>query len=406
MTVDETPPWCGSCEWNLDAFAPDGGSWFGRRMLRLDRRAGFRADRVLAGLDEKAVGRRVTAGHVVLLAVSLVLGAGVLATAAAGIWLIVTGRLLPPIAAGAALLALAWVLRPRLGSRKEAVAGGWVLDAGHAPALVALVARTAERIGAPMPDVLVVNTEFNASAAVVGWKRTRVLRLGLPVILALTEQQLVAVIGHELGHLAHEDGLRRLLEQPARTVFGALSRIVAPPRGSAEDRGLAGPLPLLFATWQVVGGLVSFVLFSAHVGMFLLAAGQDRRAEVRADLMSVRAAGSRAAMEALDVLVLLPGLTDLLHPRVPAGEAARRWRDLLADVQQRRAGLLPVLRQLSIREDASLLADHPPAGRRRQWVAARAYLDPAVVVTPVEAERLRAELAPLAEQMVQLMRRD
>ncbi|WP_203839263.1 M48 family metalloprotease [Winogradskya humida] len=390
----------------MDAFVGGDGGWFGRRMVLLDRRAGFRGDRVLAGRDERAVGRRVTAGRVVLLGVSMLLGAGVLALALAGVWLIVTGRLLPPIAAGAALLGLAWVLRPRLGSRKDAVAGGWVLDAGSAPVLRGLVDRAAEKTGAPRPDLLVVDTEFNAWAAVVGFRRTKVLALGLPMILALTEQQLVAVIGHELGHLAYQDGFRRLLEQPARTVFGALSRIVAPPRGDGVDKDLSGLLLMAFTAWQVIAGMVSFVLFSAHLGMFLLAAGEDRRAEVRADSMAVRAGGSRATLEMLDALVLMPGLTDLLHPRVAHGEAAQRWRALLADTQARRAEFLPVLRQLSMREDASLLARHPSSGRRRQWVSNQPYVDPAVVVTPMEAECLQAELAPLAEQLAQQMRRD
>ena len=138
-------------------------------------------------------------------------------------WLVVTGGLLPPILLGLALTGLAATLRPRLGSHKQAVAGGWVLPADSA--VSALVARIAEVTGAPRPHVIVVDLDWNASVEVVGLRRTRVLRLGVPLLLALDEQQQVAVIGHELGHLKHDDSLRALATMPALTVFWAAGRV-------------------------------------------------------------------------------------------------------------------------------------------------------------------------------------
>ncbi|MEU8615959.1 hypothetical protein AB0C29_49055, partial [Actinoplanes sp. NPDC048791] len=73
--------------------------------------------------------------------------------------------------------------------------------------------------------------------------------------------------------------------------------------------------------------------------------------------------------------------------------------DLLAGVRERAAGEAGALRQLTIREHASMLASHPAPGRRHEWLRARPYLDPAVTVTPMEAEKLGAELAPYAEQL-------
>jgi heat shock protein HtpX len=393
--VEGTAPWCGRCEWNLDAFAPVDGGWAARAVARLDRRAGFRSGRALAARDENAVSRRVTAGFVVLVGVSVLLLAALLVTAGIGVRLIVTGRLLPPILLGAALIGLAFALRPRLGRLKHAVDGGWTLREDSAVA--ALVGRIADATGAPRPHVIVADLRWNASAAVVGLRRTRVLRLGVPLLLALDEQHQVAVIGHELGHLKHDDSLRTLVTMPALTVFGRLAAATTLPPGDAVDRGLEGVLALVWTAVQLVMGTLSWLFWTLHLGLHLIGAAEQRRAETHADLIAARAAGHRAALESLDVLGLEGRLSGLLHPNVADGRAAAEWRDLLAGARERAAGEAEVLRQLTIREHASMFAGHPAPGRRHQWLRTRPYLDPAVTVTPLEAERLRAELAPYAE---------
>lgn len=403
IVVEGAAPWCGRCEWNLDAFPPVDGGWAVRAVARLDRRAGFRAGRALAALGESEISRRATGGFVVLVAVSVLLTAGLLATAGIGVWLIATGRLLPPILLGIALIGLAVMLRPRLGSLKRAVDGGWTLREDSA--VSALVGRIVDATGAPRPHVIVVDLDWNASAAVVGLRRTRVLRLGVPLLLALNEQHQVAVIGHELGHLKHDDSLRRLMTMPARTVFGRLAGLTTlPPGSNAVDRGLGGVLALLWSVVQLVMGILSWLFWTLHLGLHLIGAAEQRRAETYADLIAARAAGHRAALESLDVLALESRLSGLLHPNVTDGRAAAEWRNLLAGAREGAAGDVEALRQLTIREHASMLASHPAPGRRHQWLRARPHLDPGVTVTPLEAEKLRAELAPYAEPLCKRVR--
>jgi Zn-dependent protease with chaperone function len=299
-------------------------------MLKLDRRAGFRADLRLAETAADETRPSVGAGYLLLLAVSAVLLLLMGAIVATGVWLIVTGRLLPPILLGLLLIGAAYGLRPRLGRLSKVLTGMWRLEQDQAPALHALVTRIAGRVGAPAPDIIAVNLDWNAGAAVVGLRRTRVLLLGVPLLLALPEQQLVAVLGHELGHFQYQDSQRRLSIQPALTVFGAVSEAVRPPKGSAIDRGLAGVPALAFTILQLVAGAVSWLLFVVHLTMHAIAARDDRRAEIRADGMAVRAAGSTATAQMLDTFAMLPALTRYVQPNVGAGRAASRWRDALA----------------------------------------------------------------------------
>lgn len=399
-TVDGAPPWCGKCEWNLDALGPVPGlDWVRRSIWRLDRRAGFRADRRLAATMRDEAATTVSAGYLLLLAISGVLVLLMAAMVAAGGWLVVTGRLLPPILLGLLLIGAAYGLRPRLGRLKRILKGKWLLESSRAPALHALVARAAERAGTPAPDVIAVDLQWNAGTSVVGLRRTRVLVVGVPLLLALRGQHLLALIGHELGHFQYEDSRRRLFIQPALTVFGAVSHAVRPPRGDAVSRGLGGVYALAFTALQLVAGAVSWLLFAVHLAMHVIAARDGRRAELRANLMSARVAGSTAALRTVDTLAMLPTLARYVQPNVESGQAAARWRAAMLDALEYDADRLPVLRQLSIRQEASLLASHPAPGRRHQYLSGAPYVDAAVVVTADEQARIEAELAPYAEAL-------
>jgi Zn-dependent protease with chaperone function len=68
-----------------------------------------------------------------------------------------------------------------------------------------MVDRLAADLDAPRPDLIIVDFSWNARAGRVGWAQTRVLTLGVGLLLALTPQQLVTLVGHELGHLKYGD---------------------------------------------------------------------------------------------------------------------------------------------------------------------------------------------------------
>ncbi|TDC34725.1 hypothetical protein E1211_16980 [Micromonospora sp. 15K316] len=55
--------------------------------------------------------------------------------------------------------------------------------------------------------------------------------------------------------------------------------------------------------------------------------------------------------------------------------------------------MLPLLRQLSVREQASLFASHPPHGLRHRMLTACAWQDSRLTVTEARNERIDTELA-------------
>ncbi|MEV6814874.1 hypothetical protein [Micromonospora sp. NPDC051296] len=101
----------------------------------------------------------------------------------------------------------------------------------------------------------------------------------------------------------------------------------------------------------------------------------------------------------IDLLALSPVLAPLIAPNGTPGAAMDMWRRTIAATREDHARQLPLLRQLTIRQQASLLASHPAPGRRHQVVAGMAYQDASVVVTEGEAANLDAEWQPYVEAL-------
>jgi Zn-dependent protease with chaperone function len=391
-SVGEAVPWCGSCEWNLDEFSDDGpGTWFWRQVCRAEQRAGFRSDRELAGSARPLpIGGRA---YALLLALSMLLLLVDVALAAAGVWLIVADPWFWPIVSGLILIGLAVHFRPRLGRLKSMLVHGYLVERKNAPTLHRMIDRLAADLGAPRPDVVVFNFRWNAGVARVGPRQTRVLTLGVPLLLALTPQQVVALVGHELGHLKYEDNRRLLLLQPAATFFGRLAYVFRPAHLVARLQ--FANLARVF--WLLGGGLVYLLPAALHIAIRSAMAAQDRAIELRADQMAAQAAGTAAAVEMLDTLALVPIISGYLQHHVEEGEAAARWRRYMGSVRDRHLDSLPAWRQLSMRTDASVLADHPAAGRRHQWLSSQPPLAPGLLVEEAAGVRLEQEIAPYAE---------
>lgn len=390
------PPWCGRCEWNLEAYVPlRNATWFVRSIDRLDHRAGFRADSLLisAKTADEIASPKTGAGQIVLRVISGLLLLIFLTTLATGVWLIVTGTALA-VVLGLALVALAYAFRPRLGRLRTLVQYTFQLAPEKTPGIYALVNRVAEATGAPRPHVVLASLDFNAATVTVGLRRRRVLMLGIPLMVSLTPQELVSVIAHELGHLRYRDSLRSLLTQPARTQFGVLARAVRAPRMPSAG---VGPYGFLLLFWMIVGGALSFFLSIIHLGLNIIDARERRRAELRADLMAVRAAGRDATLSSFDGLVMIPVYASMIDGGRAAQGAVKMWRQRVEHVRQSRQASVATLRQLSKRTGASLFASHPSTGRRHEFLSRTPNQAAAVVVSESESQRIDTELGPYAE---------
>ena len=171
---------------------------------------------------------------------------------------------------------------------------GPVLVRLDAPTLFQEIAAVARRLGVKPPDQ--IRLAYLPCCGVVGWRRTRILLLGLPLLQVLTQAELRAVLAHELAHLARGDVA--LSAGAARFVHGL---------GRAIDRRegqLRGPLGAWAkASWRL-----------AHWLEAPIARGQ----EARADRNAAAVAGGDAAASALvKVAMVQPLFREVLDRHDP-----------------------------------------------------------------------------------------
>jgi Zn-dependent protease with chaperone function len=148
------------------------------------------------------------------------------------------------------------------------------------PELWALVRDLAERVDTRPPDEIWLVTEVNAGVSeqttwlgLRGGRRR--LQLGVPVLMALTVEQLSAVVAHELGHYSHAH--TRLVEINYRGHRAVAAAYVKLKR--------INPLRWLFAAYARL--------------YFLVEAAVSRQQELEADQAAGRIAGRSAAQSAL-----------------------------------------------------------------------------------------------------------
>jgi Zn-dependent protease with chaperone function len=107
-------------------------------------------------------------------------------------------------------VSLLWSLLRALWSRQQPPEG-MVVTHKEAPRLFELIDQVRRKVGAPKPDVVLLDGELNAAIVqhprlgLLGWHRNHLI-LGVPTLMALDVKQLAAVIAHEFGHLQGAHG--------------------------------------------------------------------------------------------------------------------------------------------------------------------------------------------------------
>ena len=224
------PDWCGACGWNLERppapwDAPAGGS--GGSPSGSAGAPGSGSARELRAADE--LRPRLTAAKA--LAYALAAGVHVFTLALAGFGVAAIVRRVPepvldPVRARDA----------RAPRRSCARACRGMPDGDRArsrrgrPRCTRSRATSPTALERPAPDAIVADTRWNASWALVGWRRRRVLVVGLPLLAALGPQERVAMIAHEVGHDRNGDVTRGLFVGSAVAGLDALSDALRPPR--------------------------------------------------------------------------------------------------------------------------------------------------------------------------------
>ena len=88
---------------------------------------------------------------------------------------------------------------------------GAAVTRAEAPALFAMLDEVRAKVGGPKPDHVLIAPDFNAAIqqrprlGIFGWHRNYVV-IGLPLLRALSRDEVMAVVAHEYGHLSGGHG--------------------------------------------------------------------------------------------------------------------------------------------------------------------------------------------------------
>lgn len=203
--------------------------------------------------------------------------------------------------AGGSWLALQWSRQSAI----QAMGVQLVEESAGAEArwLVRTVAALAEKAGLPMPQVgIYPGREFNAFATGPGPDRALVA-VSSGILAGMPAQELEAVLGHELSHVANGDMVTMSLLQGVVNAFVLfLARILwlLVPSGRDEQGRPRPPSPVLLQPLELLLGLAGS----------LITAWFSRHREYRADAGAAQLVGTEAMVGALERLGAAAGLLE------------------------------------------------------------------------------------------------
>jgi Zn-dependent protease with chaperone function len=339
----------------------------------LDKRL---VDRVSAG---RATWPARAAAYVLVTPVHLVS----LALALAGVALVLRGGGWWQWLMAAFLLAVAWMTRPLIGG-----ADGDTVQVrpGDAPALTELVGEVAALLGTRPPVEIRIDSDVNAYVQPLRRGGARLV-LGAPLWAAYPPQARVALLGHELGHLSHGDLLSiRYVASAHHTLLHWIDLL--DPAGSEmfeNDTPLLVHAVLAPPRWLVTGYLRLLMAVNA---------ASSREQELFADLASAVAAGTEAAVDSLEIVLVADAIDAAANraavdpSRPDLGQAVAARIDAF-DAAQRLAA-----RRRGASDRRSVDASHPATVDRLRLVESVEPSPPAVVLDAERSRLIDEELAP------------
>ena len=175
--------------------------------------------------------------------------------------------------------------------------------------LVATVKKLSEKAGIGMPEVAMYEGEPNAFAT-GAFRNSALVAVSTGLLNSMSRDEVEAVLGHEIGHVANGDMVTLTLIQGVVNTFVIfLSRII----GYVVDRMI-----LKNERGQGIGYFVTVIASQLVLGLFasMIVAWFSRRREFRADAASASLLGSPQPM--VNALSRLGGLTPGALPQAMA----------------------------------------------------------------------------------------
>jgi len=234
---------------------------------------------------------------------------------------------------------------------------------------------------------------FNASVQQVGFARAPVLTLGLPLWVSLTAPERVALIGHELAHLANHDPARSAIIGNGLLALDRWNYLLEPPQYTTESLGEV----IMHAIMSLAGKLTRGIRILLANLLYL----DSQRAEYLADHLAAKVAGSEAVVMTMRKFGLDANLKAVAERVYYGGDTDGRsvidaFRNFTGNVPARE---MERIKRAGEQEEARIDASHPPTASRISFIENRKRLDAAIVLDETQSRAIDKELQPLFERL-------
>lgn len=383
--------WCDRCGWNLQIpELPPFLTLFDRLHLRLGQASSQHLFEHM--VKSTPLSHRFSKAKLLAYCLAAPVHGVTLVFVSLGIWLmVITWPNLWSLVLAFPCFLIAWVLLPRL-SKLE----GKPLARERFPKLYRLTDRIAEALGSRPIDGIVPDVRLNASFSQVGWRRQKIVTLGLPLFAILTGPEKIALLGHEIAHGVNGDSSRGFFIGTALDTLETWYYIIHP-----ENRWQlgVGPIAILMFLINLASLAVAWVIWLWAYALFSLLWRNQQRAEYLADLLAAKVAGTEAHLGLLEKL----HMRDSFHLSLKATYLNRDGKNFFTKFKDRVAKVPPRemerIRRVERLSQARLDTTHPPTAHRIEFLKAHPLPEAAVELSAAELADLEQELAPLYEEL-------
>ncbi|OAN79026.1 hypothetical protein A8B78_01330 [Jannaschia sp. EhC01] len=271
------------------------------------------------------------------------------------------------------------------------------LTRADAPGLFNLLDQMCDILGAPGIDGVHVTPDFNAYLAVYG-KNERIVGIGGALWICLTPPQRLALLAHEVAHLANNDPARMHVTGRAMQTLAAWHDLFSPPAmiDSSTNTAYVSDGRSLFG--QVVGAVFCAAVETLGWTLERLIFAQSQRAEYFADAQASTVAGVAAIRSLLHTLILAPLAFNALRDHHFDGASKVQVFELMAEALRAASpDQIAHHRAMAMGELISIDSTHPPFRFRIDLLDALGERPSSLSVKTIPWRQIENELAnPIA----------
>lgn len=288
------------------------------------------------------------------------------------------------IAAGFILLGIAWLARPRVPKLDK---DEHLISRQEFPFLFEAVDQLADAMQVKRINGIIIDDEFNASVAQIGWRRREIIKIGLPLFSILEPEEQLAILAHEFGHISNGDLTRSFYIGTALYTLQTWYELLNPvPIDEYDSMGFF-EIPVYY--FMAFLALIPYSLFLLLVHLLF---DNSQKGEYLADERAAKAVGYKSLISSMEKFQY----ADTFYLKIRELVVRKNTMNLFNAVQDQ-IKIMPErekerLSRLAQLETSKLDSTHPPTAYRIKLLESLKAAPPSLAVGKGTLEMMQKEL--------------